>query len=77
MTATLRSNIHVHFFAPDYLEVNNYFKKVGAQDWKLKHYLNYHLETEDIIPTWTTVYEDWIDSLNIISKINHKKFPSV
>ncbi|CAI2190172.1 20213_t:CDS:2 [Funneliformis geosporum] len=76
MSATLRSNVHVNFLAPDYLDVDDYFKKVGAQDWRLKHYLNYRLETEDIIPSWTTVYEDWINSLNIISKTNHKKIPS-
>ncbi|CAG8611922.1 14125_t:CDS:2 [Ambispora leptoticha] len=46
MSATLRSNVHVNFLAPDYLDVNDYFKKV-----------------------------DWIGSLNIISKTNHKKIP--
>ncbi|CAG8457559.1 17314_t:CDS:2 [Acaulospora morrowiae] len=76
MTATLRSNIYVHFLAPDYLDINDYFKKVDAQYWKLKHYINYRLETESIIPAWTTVYEDWVDSLDMIAKTNHKKVPS-
>jgi len=73
MTATLRSNIHTRFLAPDHLDINDYFKKTSAQDWKLKHYLNYHLKSENIIPTWSTVYNDWVDSLNII--IKNKKSP--
>ncbi|CAB5376581.1 unnamed protein product [Rhizophagus irregularis] len=59
MTATLRSNVHSRFLAPASLSVNDYFKKTNAQDWKLKHYLNYRLENENIIPTWTAVYNDW------------------
>ncbi|CAB4425222.1 unnamed protein product [Rhizophagus irregularis] len=41
LTATLRSNVHSRFLAPASLGVNDYFKKTNAQDWKLKHYLNY------------------------------------
>ncbi|UZO28151.1 uncharacterized protein OCT59_021693 [Rhizophagus irregularis] len=73
MTATLRSNVHSRFLAPASLSVNDYFKKTNAQDWKLKHYLNYRLENENIIPTWTAVYNDWVDSLNTIIKLIHKK----
>lgn len=68
MTATFRSNVHSRFLAPASLGVNDYFKKTNAQDWKL--YLNYRLENENIIPTWTAVYNDWVDLLNTIIKAN-------
>ncbi|CAI2183056.1 15220_t:CDS:2 [Funneliformis geosporum] len=78
MTATLRSNIYSRFLAPGELNVNDYFKNVGAQDWSLKSYLNYRLEAESITPTWTDVYDCWKDSLETITikNTNHTKVPS-
>ncbi|CAG8635478.1 9546_t:CDS:2, partial [Funneliformis caledonium] len=49
--------------------------KVEAENWKLKHYLNYRLENENVIPPWLTVYNDWESSLEIIKKTNNKKIP--
>ncbi|PKK67892.1 hypothetical protein RhiirC2_782937 [Rhizophagus irregularis] len=50
MTAVLRTNKYLQFFVPEDLEgINDYFKEMEASNWKLKHYLNYHLENDDII----------------------------
>ncbi|CAG8467813.1 9165_t:CDS:10 [Funneliformis caledonium] len=76
MTATLRSKIYNRFLAPDELNVNDYFKKVGAQDWRLKSYLNYRLETENITPTWTDVLNGWKDSLEAMINTNHIRVPN-
>ncbi|RHZ79259.1 hypothetical protein Glove_150g88 [Diversispora epigaea] len=76
MTAILRSNKYLQFFIPENFEgVNDYFKDVKAQNWKLKHYLNYRLENEEEILTWTEIYKDWKDSLEIITKNNYKNVP--
>ncbi|RGB22513.1 hypothetical protein C1646_54219 [Rhizophagus diaphanus] len=76
MTAVLRTNKYLQFFVPEELEgVNYYFKEVEAQNWRLKHYLNYRLENDNIILAWTTVYKDWKESLEIISKNNYKNIP--
>src|SRR5688572_27562404 len=75
MTATLRSNTYSKYLAPEELDVADYFKEVEAENWKLKHYLNYRLENENVIPPWLTFYNDWKSSLEIIKKTNNKKIP--
>jgi len=42
----------------------------------LKHYLNYRLENENVIPPWTEIYKDWQNTLEIIKKNKFKNIPS-
>ncbi|CAG8552548.1 15680_t:CDS:1, partial [Gigaspora rosea] len=39
-----------------------------AQNWQLKHYLNYHLKNENSL-TMVEGYEDWKRSLEIVKKV--------
>ncbi|CAI2188362.1 7205_t:CDS:2, partial [Funneliformis geosporum] len=76
MTAVLRTNKYFNFVVSNREEdVNDYFMKVEAQNWQLKHYLNYRLKNESIILPWLTVYEDWKRSLGIIKNNTYKKVP--
>ncbi|CAG8453334.1 776_t:CDS:10, partial [Ambispora leptoticha] len=58
------------------LNVHDYFKKTDAQEWRLNNYLNYRLETENEIPTWTDVINVWKNSLETMIQTNHKKVPA-
>ncbi|CAG8752031.1 15901_t:CDS:2, partial [Rhizophagus irregularis] len=79
MTATLRTTKYMHYTLPDSIGeetiVNEYFKKVEAQYWQLKHYLNYRLKNERVIIPWVQIYEDWLQSLKNIRGTNHKGMP--
>ncbi|CAG8599110.1 15768_t:CDS:2 [Funneliformis mosseae] len=76
MAATLRSHKYSAFRAPKEIEgVNYYFREVEAHEWKLKHYLNYRLEKEEILPSWIMIYKDWQESIVNIKKNNYKNVP--
>ncbi|RIA97113.1 hypothetical protein C1645_732716 [Glomus cerebriforme] len=75
MTAVLRSTNYLSFKIPNEKDVHEYFKKVEARYWQLKHYLNFHLRTDEEILPWNTVYSKWQQSLLFISKDYVKKVP--
>ncbi|CAG8702429.1 9041_t:CDS:2, partial [Funneliformis caledonium] len=79
MTATLRTTKYMHYTLPDNIGeetiVNEYFKKVEAQYWQLKHYLNYRLRNERVIIPWVQIYVDWLQSLKNIRETNYKGIP--
>jgi len=78
MTTILRTKTYLHFKLSDSdKNINDYFRKVEAQYWQLKHYLNYHLENKNVIPSWTEIYEDWQNALKIIKKTNLKIYRAV
>jgi hypothetical protein len=77
MTAVLRSRLHLNYLVPvKEKDINDYFKKVEARNWQLKHYLNHRLKTESEIQTWVTVYDDWMRSLRIINENKFRNAPS-
>ncbi|CAI2193086.1 1932_t:CDS:2, partial [Funneliformis geosporum] len=70
MTATLRTTKYMHYTLPDSIGeetiVNEYFKKVEAQYWQLKHYLNYRLRNERVIIPWVQIYEDCFEGVSVL-----------
>lgn len=47
MTVILRSKKYSNYLIPvKEKDINDYFKKVKAQNWQLKYYLNHHLKLE-------------------------------
>ncbi|CAG8551763.1 10049_t:CDS:10, partial [Dentiscutata erythropus] len=52
-----------------------YFKEVSAQHWQLKHYLSFRLKNDETILPWSTIYNEWQQSLEFISKNLNKTIP--
>lgn len=75
MTATLRSNTYLSFVSPNFEGVHSYFKKIEAQNWRIKHYLSYRLKEDELILPWTVVYDDWQGSLRVLVKSGTKQIP--
>lgn len=61
---------------PEEYHTHSYFKRIEANFWQLKHYLNFRLKNDEIIVPWNIVYDDWKSSLNLISRSSIKKIPS-
>ncbi|CAG8621377.1 1146_t:CDS:10 [Ambispora gerdemannii] len=75
MTAVLRTKAYLGYTVPEENNTHIYFKKAEAQFWKLKHYLEFRLKSDEIILPWSTVYNDWQNSLNLIAKNSIRKAP--
>ncbi len=75
MTAVLRTKIYLNYKVPNEYDTFAYFKIVEAQFWQLKHYLGFRLKTDKVILPWSTVYNEWQKSLNLIAKNSIKKSP--
>ncbi|CAG8771904.1 477_t:CDS:1, partial [Funneliformis caledonium] len=75
MTAVLRSKTYLGYKVPEENHTHSYFKVVEAQFWQLKHYLGFRLNSDELIIPWSTVYDDWQKSLNLIAKNCIKKAP--
>ncbi|CAG8554181.1 1006_t:CDS:10 [Funneliformis caledonium] len=60
---------------PEEEEVHEYFKRIEARYWQLKHYLSFRLKVEETISPWSTVYSDWQQSLRFIFKDYGKNVP--
>ncbi|CAG8720907.1 10008_t:CDS:2, partial [Cetraspora pellucida] len=76
MTAVLRSLKFLEFKVSTSENIpHSYFKEVSAQNWQLKHYLSFRLRIDEIILPWSTVYNEWQQSLEFISKNLNKTIP--
>ncbi|RGB30810.1 hypothetical protein C1646_671405 [Rhizophagus diaphanus] len=71
----LRSKTYLGYKVPEENYTHSYFKVVEAQFWQLKHYLGFCLNSDELIIPWSTVYDDWQKSLNLIAKNCIKKAP--
>lgn len=75
MTAVLRTKTYLGYTISEENLTHIYFKAVEAQFWQLKHYLWFRLKSDQTILPWSTVYNDWQKSLNLIAKNSIKKAP--
>src|ERR1044072_8678677 len=76
MTAVLRPTNFLSYKIPPKEKLHEYFKKVEARYWQLKHYLSFRLKAKETILPWNTVFDDWQQSLYFIFKDYAKKAPS-
>ncbi|CAG8634550.1 3235_t:CDS:2, partial [Diversispora eburnea] len=76
MTAVLRTKAYLGYTVPEENNTHIYFKKAEVQFWQFKHYLEFRLKSDKIILPWSTVYNDWQKSLNLIVKNSIRKTPS-
>ncbi|CAG8505214.1 11468_t:CDS:2 [Dentiscutata heterogama] len=76
MTVVLRSLKFLEFKISTSEKIPySYFKEVSAQHWQLKHYLSFRLRNDEPILSWSTIYNEWRQSLEFISKNLNKTIP--